>query len=355
MGDTSGCQISSNNLAVYIQGVSVTPSSNMTSEYFVTGSLPSSASTKRVWSFTTQGTISGTQGTLILDYTEAKQNCPLYNITFEDKLNGTFTVKNQVFSANKFISYQFDGDTILTLTLKVPKTILNCFGTVDPLPYYFTVYINDACSSTVEISGTGFYTLCIETCTAIYETDGTNPALPYLLTPGLGFAYYFDSSPTVLNFETEYSQVCSGTPTTSLLYYDSSQTNYVQSNSTSSNIFLLYNSTFLSNWGVYCDYTLSSNLPSNGTFNFNSSQFNIDATTNSDTLSFSLVTDSNTPFDVVVGNISSGSYFYVQSTVPSGTVLTVNVYDISGNGIYYEPTGSVTTSLYYTGNAWSIT
>ena len=55
MGDTSGCQISSNNLAVYLQGVTVEPSSNLTSEYFVTASLPSSISNKRVWQFTTQG------------------------------------------------------------------------------------------------------------------------------------------------------------------------------------------------------------------------------------------------------------------------------------------------------------
>ena len=37
MGDTSGCQISSQNLAVYLQGVSVEPSSNLTSEYFCDG------------------------------------------------------------------------------------------------------------------------------------------------------------------------------------------------------------------------------------------------------------------------------------------------------------------------------
>ena len=90
MGDTSGCQISSSNLAVYLQGVSVTPSVNITSDYFVTASLPSSASTKRVWNFTSQGTLTGTAGTLVLDYTEAKKACPLYNISFEGALTGTY-------------------------------------------------------------------------------------------------------------------------------------------------------------------------------------------------------------------------------------------------------------------------
>ena len=78
MGDTSGCQISSNNLAVYLQGVTVGPSSKITSEYFVTASLPSCIKNKRVWQFTTQGKITGPDiAFLTLDYTQAHENCPL--------------------------------------------------------------------------------------------------------------------------------------------------------------------------------------------------------------------------------------------------------------------------------------
>ena len=145
MGDTSGCQISSTNLAVYLQGVSVTPSSNLTSQYFVTASLPSSASTKRVWQFTTQGTITGPDtATLTLDYTQAHENCPLYNITFEGALNGTLTVHTQVFSANKFISYQLTSTYVLVLTLKIPKSIQECFGPATTQNYSFDVFVNDA-------------------------------------------------------------------------------------------------------------------------------------------------------------------------------------------------------------------
>ena len=145
MGDTSGCQINSNNLAVYLQGVTVEPSSNLTSEYFVTGSLPSSASTKRVWQFTTQGTITGPDtATLTLDYTQAYLNCPAYNITFEGALNGTFIVKNQVFSAKKFMSYQLVSTYVLELTLRIPKSILECFGSSTTLNYFFNVNLNDA-------------------------------------------------------------------------------------------------------------------------------------------------------------------------------------------------------------------
>jgi hypothetical protein len=186
MGDTSGCQISSNNLAVYLQGVSVEPSTNLTSQYFVTASLPSSVSTKRVWQFTTQGTITGPDvATLTLDYTQAYINCPLYNITFEGALNGLLTVKNQVFSANKFMSYTLTSAYVLVLTLRIPKTILECFGPGKTQHYSFDVYVNDAVSlsfsyttnnslvsttlygSTISSSGS----LCTWSSTQTYYTD----------------------------------------------------------------------------------------------------------------------------------------------------------------------------------------
>jgi hypothetical protein len=153
MGDTSGCQISSNNLAVYLQGVTVEPSSNLTSEYFVTASLPSSASLRRVWQFTTQGTITGPDtATLTLDYTQAHINCPEYNITFEGALNGTLTVKNQIFSANKFMSYTLTSAYVLVLTLRVPKSILECFGASTTQNYSFSVFVNDGATTTNSLS-----------------------------------------------------------------------------------------------------------------------------------------------------------------------------------------------------------
>lgn len=146
MTDVSGCQPSVNNLAAYLQGVSVQPSSSITSEYFVTASLPSSASLRRVWQFTTQGTITGTS-TLTLDYTQASIKCPLYNITFEGALNGTLVVHNQTFSANKYMSYTLLSQYVLQLTIKIPKKILECYGAGTTQDYYFDVYVNDAATS----------------------------------------------------------------------------------------------------------------------------------------------------------------------------------------------------------------
>jgi hypothetical protein len=158
MGDASECQPNLNNLAFYLQGVSVQPSSTITSEYFVTASLPSSASLRRVWQFTTQGSITGTS-TLTLDYTQAAQKCPTYNITFEDALNGTFVIHNKTFSANKYISYTLVSQHVLQLTLTIPKKILQCYGAGTTQPYYFNININDSsctvCSTVTSITYNG--------------------------------------------------------------------------------------------------------------------------------------------------------------------------------------------------------
>jgi hypothetical protein len=157
MGDVSGCVPSVNNLAAYLQGVDVQPSSSITNEYFVTASLPSSASLRRVWQFTTQGTITGTS-TLTLDYTQAAQKCPLYNITFEGALNGTLIIHNQTFSANKYISYALSPTNpyVLVLTIKIPKRILECYGVGTTQNYFFDVYVNDGATTTTYLYDTGY-------------------------------------------------------------------------------------------------------------------------------------------------------------------------------------------------------
>jgi len=161
MGDSSGCQFSNNNLAIYLQGVSVSTSSNLSFEYFTTASLPSSAMFRRVWLFTTQGTLSGTTSTLTLNYTEAITQCPLYNITFEGALNGNLTIHNQVFSANKYITYELTSRYVLVLTIKTPKKILECYDATTPQPYFLSVFINDGVET------------CKETDFTIADVSGT--------------------------------------------------------------------------------------------------------------------------------------------------------------------------------------
>jgi hypothetical protein len=146
MGDSSGCQFSNNNLAVYLQGVDVMPSPNITTEYFVTATLPSAAVGRRVWQFIAQGTLTELPATLVLDYTKAHENCPSFNITFENPLNGTLIIHNQTFSANKFMTYAVDPENqyILVLTVeKMPKKIVQCYGADSKQNYYFNVNVDD--------------------------------------------------------------------------------------------------------------------------------------------------------------------------------------------------------------------
>ena len=134
------CTPSSNNLAVYLQGVSVTPSSNITTDYFVTASLPSSSKNNRVWQFTTQGLLTGPgPHTLTLDYTQAHLQCPEYNITFEGALQGSLIIHHRVFSANKYVSYVQYSPFVLVLTIR------DCYdrGKNKKQPYFLEVWIND--------------------------------------------------------------------------------------------------------------------------------------------------------------------------------------------------------------------
>jgi len=352
MGDTSGCQISSNNLAVYLQGVSVTPSVNITSDYFVTASLPSSASTKRVWNFTSQGTLTGTAGTLVLDYTEAKKACPLYNISFEGALTGTYIVKNQVFSANKFISYAFDGNTIITLTLKIPKSIVDCYGTGKTLSFYFTANINDTTVNTLvygtSSSGTGYT-----------YTDGSGNPDQLTVSSALDFAWTSIATGDAVNVYFD-----SGTQS-SLLYYGENPTtssNYVEylSDASGGTALVDFGSTASDNWAFYYDYASQSSYPVNGGGDFtfaygsNSNEFTIPPSSASNTFTFDIVNAAVKDIYIVVGNISSGEVFTVTQTGNAYGGFNVNGYDLAGNSFSYSTPSTTpnSTTYTYTGSGW---
>ena len=196
MGDTSGCQPSRNNLAVYLQGVSIEPSSNINSEYFVTGTLPSSNAGKRVWQFISQGILSTPPGsaTLTLDYTEAQKECPAIQVSFSSPINGNLIFYNEVFSAKKYMSLVSTG-SVAVMTIKVPPSIIQCKGN-GPHPYYFNVNLNDGTSAfTLNYNDTSYWT---STSITITDTSGSGGGCSG--TCG-DFVAYFDSTtdPSILN------------------------------------------------------------------------------------------------------------------------------------------------------------
>ena len=146
------CEPTQQNTAVYLQGVTVTTSSNIANEYFVTSTLPSAAPNRRVWSFMAQGTFTGplsleTPSSFILDYTVARQNCPEFNISFDNALNGILILNNQEYSANRYLTYQQISLNVLLLSFRrFPRVCRNKTN------YFFQIYLQDAASSSIAIN-----------------------------------------------------------------------------------------------------------------------------------------------------------------------------------------------------------
>ena len=336
MSDTSGCQISSNNLAVYLQGVTVTPSSYITSEYFVTASLPSSASTRRVWQFTSQGTITGpAPTTLTLDYTVAYENCPNYNISFDGRLNGTFIVHNQVFSANKFISYQLTSAYVLVLTLRIPKTILECFGN-KPQHYYFSVNINDATESSSSYILADFQQSDLNTTQVLQGTDSSGT----LCNWSNGQSYYYGgtggNTVSSIYIYTGYLTLCptenscSG-PATFVIDISSGFPSY----SSTSNPYIVLGLQF--DVGLSTPDPLTLTVSANNTSASNELYF---ASTGQYGVQLILVNSPSNTLDSYVLSPSNDGNFFI--TVSPSSTVTYPILDASGY-FMYETTASTVT------------
>lgn len=157
------CEPTNQNVAFYLQGVTVESSPTVTTDYFVTASLPSSAVGRRVWQFTTQGVLTGA-GTWTLDYTQAHNVCPEFNITFEGALNGTLLIHNETFSAKKYLSYRLISPYVLVLTLeRLPKSIVKCYGPDAPQNYYFSINLNDSSTNYYSCTTSGILSWTLQT------------------------------------------------------------------------------------------------------------------------------------------------------------------------------------------------
>ena len=101
-----------------------------------------------------------------------------------------------MFSANKFISYELTSAYVLVLSIKVPKSIQECFGPGTTQNYSFSLYVNDASSSSIieltydmDSSGTGY--------TYIAGTDGAPDEL--IASSSLTYEYTDSSGSTTIS------------------------------------------------------------------------------------------------------------------------------------------------------------
>jgi hypothetical protein len=186
------------------------------------------------------------------------------------------------------------------------------------------------------------------------DTSGSPPDLLTVSLP-LSFAWLSISQGDIVDV-----QFGSGTNGTILSYGSSTSSYYVEYTGTTANtISVVYFKNNTINWPFYYDYTSSSNTNAGEyTFYSGGSQNTTFVTVNnntdtSGTFSFSSTNGYTNQVYIVVGNITAGETFYVQSNVSFS--LFVAVYDIFGNGNSYTVSKNVTVSLYYTGRAWIIT
>lgn len=337
------CQPTNQNLAFYLQGVTVNPSPDITYDYLTTASLPSSASTRRVWQFITQGTLTG-NATLILDYTAAAIKCPEFNITFEGALNGILIIHNQTFSANKFISYQLLSTYVLELTLRVPKAILECYGVGTTQNYYFNINLNDGSTTTcpngyncltygTDSSGTGYtYTDLSGNLDTLTISDVSGEIkFEYLSSTG--------SAPIATNdvVEVVVLDTSNVEPSVVVFYYDGSGSNIAFFQNTSG-VQIQQQIIYLSstpNWGLYFDYDQTTSLGTGGfiTLSYPTSSVGID-TLSYDTSGAMLTCNIDTTFDVSGSTINT-IYFVVAGAV-SGDLLTVEISNASSKTVSFE-------------------
>lgn len=154
------CEPTSKNLPYYIQDVVITPT-NLSSTYLLTSALPSAVPDKRVWEFVNRGTIDGTEGVLLLDYSEAYKNCPI-TITFEGAPSGTLIINNRTFSASKYVNFKTLSSTTLQYTIIVPKKIRDCSS--GPYSYFLDIFVNDG--SSCQSGGTNYYGVANYSCSS---------------------------------------------------------------------------------------------------------------------------------------------------------------------------------------------
>lgn len=192
------CEPTLQNVAFYLQGVAVTTSPNLTYDYFVTASLPSSKVNRRVWQFESQGTLTGPvtpdNSTFVLDYTQAHEICPQFNITFQGRLNGVLNMKNETLSANQYLSYRLLRSYVLELKFKkLPRSIVECVG---PVAFYFSVNLSDAAAQNTVPQPPWLFTCVIPVITTNQQVSAA--AVPTQLSTydatqatDYGSGYYF--------------------------------------------------------------------------------------------------------------------------------------------------------------------
>lgn len=133
------CDPSYYNNAYCIQDVDI--DSSATISYLLTSTIPSNSTSNRVWNFTCAGISSTRRFSILADYEKAKNNCPIYNISFTQPPQGFLIIKNEVISAEKTVRFIYKPPYTLLLEICIPKS---CFIDGNDNLFFFSIYVKDA-------------------------------------------------------------------------------------------------------------------------------------------------------------------------------------------------------------------
>lgn len=348
------CSISYNNLPLYLQGVLITPSENVKNDYLSTATVPSSVSFHRVWQLVARGTVTGTTGSLYLDYSEAQRQCPIYSISFTGLLQGTWIVNNQVYGATKYVSYEQTHPTTLLLRLTVPKQVRECSRS-DLFSYQFDIFIDDAAIQSLtygtDSSGTNYV------YHAATDVPGYNELV--LQQGNQAFAWTNLQNEDIIQASFQYNNNTGSSD--SYLYINTNNSGYYVSdmsgNQTGDGLNVAYlSSTNTNNWVLYWDYTNTLNTPG-GTFQFLGKKqytiISISPQTSGSIFEYNL--SHGTQLYMWIGNVKKNDALKITQSNFIDSNFILYLYNNGNSGFSPITQTSSTIAVKYTGTQWTTT
>lgn len=193
--------IPSNNIAIFFQNYTITPSKNCSVEFSTISANPSSSIGNRIWNLNLALSCAKTKTPYVLFIDLKNVNDRGFRISFEGKVFGTITYdKNVSLNAVKYVTYEYDS---------IAKTI-TLF--IEPLPclrldesVFVSLFINDDGCQICQLSVTSNetyvayqanYVFQLNPCKVSYSTSTlkfANPSFP-IYVQNIDFTQSFDNN-----------------------------------------------------------------------------------------------------------------------------------------------------------------
>ena len=362
----SDCTPTLQNSAFFLQNAVISTPAQV--QYLTTSVKPSNVPSKRLWTFTSQGTFIADQEVIpmILDYSSSERKCPFFNFSFGRPLNGTLVIKNVSYPAKCKILFEHDinNPAIIQLKILVPLTVLREYYSKN-IGYYFdfnifdTSYVDITYNSDIPFNGSYSYTY-----------NSSSPSILDVINTYTNFNFTNEQPPDY--FILEIANTITGSSITIAYSSSSSNTNSysVQAPTSSSSIgfyYFCFLSTFTNYyWTIYADFKNDAVFPYGISYISNTgliSTLTINSYS-SNTLSLTYLNGTDTIFPIIMANIPSSFNLSIQTTLSSGSSFSFYLSDTYGNETLTQTitntstntsTNTTTYTVYYSNETWTIT